>query len=1148
MRLNIPDFDIDTSGVSDALNKITRDYEEGSKRLDRGAKAHERNVEEERKIRRGGAIRGFAGRVLLGGLSVKSELATANNKMAVNEMVNNAQKEYEKAFVKFDAMSPAEKNEFLNSGGFEDINDALMDELDQDIYGVNTNEIKDRWNAQFRANYMRIQISTQKALKKEQEARLERLRFEFRNKIIADPYSPDAQNGKMAADFRNSISGLVDSIEEADVAQTYEQIYGLLTGFSSNEDHEAMTEILDMDVTKQVLGDEYERQIKERDKIKRRKEKEGDTKFKISGFKDSMDIFSQNFNTAQLVENLSGEGFGEFGRALENNILTYVQNQNNESVDGLDVSELHKHIPNRANRSQQVKIHKKTQEIVKAVQEAFEKDPVDTYMRVMAKGQAPYIQPAERGLIYENTGRILTNQEVTNNANVLVNAFALGFKQFEVAHEAVSEVVGTRGLQEIYSMMPEIMKGTDAQKKNYLKLIRLHNLPEVLKQLPLPEARQAIANGVTPPTSIDLRGLGNAHNKSWSNNEDLMDVIKILAMHRTFGDEHVREGQGKVDSEMFAAKYWRNFNEIVDDYDSNFETTTEGYVWDSEGKGRGGTHLVHIAEVGKSIDPQGYEQSQETFENNLTPQYFERYGRNIFSQETIDLLRREDVKVEADLHNGAYRFYMSVPRGEVATPLSYEIKRKNGQAFKLPVPVMYQSGGKIFQNLQHYDPQMFDPVKNPEIDDRIERERVPDNIVHADPSIQNLPEVKNLSKGQVFSSLHRAMSEPNIKIPTEVLQPVMLKLMFRESRFDKSAVEAGVTGRPAGRGILQLTSPHLTKGIDPHDNWAAIHVGTQEVNRLYEQGLKMAKEYNQKRVQEGEEPLDFTHGDVMMYAIKAWNGGGVDSPKGFNMQTIIKAYEGTLSNGGPVDKFASSIMHGLATLSPEEEAQVNKKENEQFYNIFSFDVDKRVKEWMDSPIESATREPAGVQVPFMLGALLNIATLAGFKGLFKENPENYQEWLERNGLPLDTPYKEAWEWHKKRKENATREPAGIVSEVIKDPSLLYKDYGEEAKKMYNKSISDGAKAYNRMLERRVNERIKNKAEPFEDERRRKEKVDEVPLWQYKDIKADSYKKYTDKFLEDWFDRIEGVGPLTSKQLQDFFRNFKLGYKGQVFSK
>ena len=113
----------------------------------------------------------------------------------------------------------------------------------------------------------------------------------------------------MAADFRNSISGLVDSIEEADVAQTYEQIYGLLTGFSSNEDHEAMTEILDMDVTKQVLGDEYERQIKERDKIKRRKEKEGDTKFKISGFKDSMDIFSQNFNTAQLVENLSGEGF-----------------------------------------------------------------------------------------------------------------------------------------------------------------------------------------------------------------------------------------------------------------------------------------------------------------------------------------------------------------------------------------------------------------------------------------------------------------------------------------------------------------------------------------------------------------------------------------------------------------------------------------------------------------------------------------------------------------------------------------------------------------------------------------------------------------------------------------------------------------------
>ena len=96
-----------------------------------GLKHTKEMLRKKEKIRRGGAIRGFAGRVLLGGLSVKSELATANNKMAVNEMVNNAQKEYEKAFVKFDAMSPAEKNEFLNSGGFEDINDALMDELDQ---------------------------------------------------------------------------------------------------------------------------------------------------------------------------------------------------------------------------------------------------------------------------------------------------------------------------------------------------------------------------------------------------------------------------------------------------------------------------------------------------------------------------------------------------------------------------------------------------------------------------------------------------------------------------------------------------------------------------------------------------------------------------------------------------------------------------------------------------------------------------------------------------------------------------------------------------------------------------------------------------------------------------------------------------------
>ena len=83
MTLNIPNFDIDTSGISDSLNSITREYDRASKRLDRGLKADERNLEVEREIRRGGAIRGYSGRLLLGGISVSSSLATANNKMAV---------------------------------------------------------------------------------------------------------------------------------------------------------------------------------------------------------------------------------------------------------------------------------------------------------------------------------------------------------------------------------------------------------------------------------------------------------------------------------------------------------------------------------------------------------------------------------------------------------------------------------------------------------------------------------------------------------------------------------------------------------------------------------------------------------------------------------------------------------------------------------------------------------------------------------------------------------------------------------------------------------------------------------------------------------------------------------------------------------
>ena len=1049
MKLNIPRFDIQTSGISDSLNKLTREFEDSSARLNRGLTASERNVEAEREIRRTGNIIGFAGRAILGGVSIGSALSTANNELVANQWVNEAQNEYEEAFVAFDDMTLAEKNTFLNEGGFEKIHDKLMDKLDEDLYGVDMRKKKERWNAQFRANYMRLRISVQKELRKEQEARLDSLRAEFRNKIIAEPYNPDAQNGKLAADFRNRMDGLVDTIEEADSIQTYDQIYGLLTGFYNNEDHEGMTSLLKMDITKEILGDEYDKQIKLRDKLKRRKEKEGDTKFKISGFNDAIDLFKMNFDTGQMRDILDAEGFGSLGNELTNTLRNFVKNQNNESVDGIDLSELHKHIPNRANRSQQVKIHTKLLELAEKIQKRFEDDPVDTYMRIMSDDKSPYIQPAERGLIYENTGRILTNKEVTNDANLLVNAFAKSFKEFELAQESLMRTNGIRGMREIYAMIPEIMKGTSEQKKNFLKIIQLHSLPEVTKQIPLPEARDAVARGVTPPTAIELRGMGDAHDKSWSNNEDLMDVIKILAMHRTLGDKKVREGQGKVDSDVFATKYWKNLNELVEDYDSNFDNITEGTFYDSEGKGRGETHLAHLSAVGKSIDEDGYQQSTETFENNLNPQYFERYGRNIFSEETLELLRREDVKVEADIHNGNYQFYVSVPRGEEATPLSYEIRKKNGERFKLPVHVMYTAKGKIFQNIPHFDIRAFDNTL-PESPTEDIHPGDTDNL--GDNEFARSEIGQRISKGGVFSKIQRAVRQPDVSIPSAVLQPIMLKLMFRESRFDSKAVEPNVKGRNPGRGILQLTSPHLLKGVDPHDNAQAINVGTKEINRLYEEGLRLAKEYNQERIKEGDVPLDFTHGDVMMYAIKAWNGGGIDSPRGFNVNTIVRAYEGRLSDTGSANNFASSVLYGLMTLSPEEEALVNKKENDEFFESFPYKGHKPVMEWMDAPITpaatSVTREPAGIQVPFMLGALLNATTFYAFKELFQEKPENYQEWLERNGLPHNMSYKDAWEWHKSGKLKDKPPKGNKFEEWLKKVGLPLNTTNVEALKWY----------------------------------------------------------------------------------------------------
>ena len=963
--MKIPNFDIDTSGLTDSVDALQRQFSEASARLSRGAAATERNLETERSLRRGAALRGFGGRLLLGGVAIGSSLSRARNQKAVNHRVNQAQIEYERAMLRFEKMTSAQQAEFLNSGELERINDSLLDFLDDDIYGLDTDNIKQRWSAQFRGNYNKLQLQVYKTLKKENKQTIGRNRATFRNKIIANPYHPDATNGVYATEFRNSINGLVDTIEEADEYQLYDQIYGMLNGLYNHGDHENMEKILKTDQAKSMLGDDYNKMIKLKNSLKETNEREGNTaKVNVTNLGGSFSRLSENMDVASFQATMDYEGFSDLGRGYIKAVKDYVINADPRKAEKIDLSQLHRLIPNTANPTQQAKIHNHIRQATAKIQEAFTKDPVDVYLRANSEDGSPYLPPQERGLIFENTGRILTNNEVNTNANVLVAAFNEGFDTFKEVQDNMTENLGANAMIEVHAMLPDAIKGSDAQKKNYVKVIQLASLPEVSKILPLPEAREAIANGIGIPSSNNMRGLGNAVDKSWSNNKDLMDVISILAHARTRRDPSVRKGEG-LETGDFALKYWENFNAIVEDYDESFTNVTDivgptnrflgGFNIGGVGigpvpKGLGGTHLQHRTAAGKAIDPDGYAETIKTFEDNMNTDYFKRYGSDIFSQETMELLDREDTMIEATLIDGNYEFYMTVPRGD-QPPLSYPAEKVNGQQFKLPVQIMYRSKGKIFQNTPYFQEGAFSP---PQVTASTELPRPtgPDTI--GPPEIANTPIGKKLGKHGIVSKLDYSISRADTPIPGNVLQPLMLKLMFRESRFDPKVTENGnIKGRPRGKGILQLTSPHLTKGIDPTDTQQAIDVGVREIDRLFKQGVGLAMAENRRRVSEGQAPLDFTNSDIMIYAIKAWNGGGVDSPRGFNTETIIRANEGRLSTPTPANNFAYSILYGLADLSPEEEAEVNMKEQEEFFGVFS--KDSRVKRWMEAPITQAQR-------------------------------------------------------------------------------------------------------------------------------------------------------------------------------------------------
>ena len=354
--MRIPNFKIDTSGLTDSIESLERQFNETSRRLSEGAEATVRDLETERGLRRGAAIRGFAGRAILGGVAIGSDLSKMNNQKAINARVTEAQTEYEQALFNFQGMNSKQQADYLNSGAFEKINDKLLDFLDEDWYGVDTEGIKQRWSAQFRSNYNKVQLQVLKTTREENKATIGKNRAEFRNKVIANPYHPDATNGTYAMQFRNSINGIVDSIEEADEYQLYDQIYGMLHGLYNFGDYQNMERILNTDEAKRVLGDDYNKLVKQKNSLKDAAEKAGNTNnLKVTNIEGSFSRLGEDIDIASFEATMEYEGLGGLGRGFIDKLREYVSTADPREPATIDVSSLHRYIPRTANPTQQAK-------------------------------------------------------------------------------------------------------------------------------------------------------------------------------------------------------------------------------------------------------------------------------------------------------------------------------------------------------------------------------------------------------------------------------------------------------------------------------------------------------------------------------------------------------------------------------------------------------------------------------------------------------------------------------------------------------------------------------------------------------------------------------------------------------------------------
>ena len=273
-RLNMPDFDIETSGITEGVEALNRQHKQFTGRLDRQYVAQEDLVEFERGLARQEAVRHFGGGLVAGGVNVANNIITSINRNKVAHNYNMARKEYEDQFDKFRRLDVQGKADFLEEGGFDRINDSFLKKMEEmgDAHGVNMDQVRGKWEDFFVGNTRKVAFDTFQAVQKENEQAVGALRSEQRNRMIADPYNQKWYNGAYEKDFIDSVSGIALSKEKTIEEMEFDKNYGMALGYHRANDLTNMTALLASDEAKKSLGDDYYKLLKMRDDLAKKLE------------------------------------------------------------------------------------------------------------------------------------------------------------------------------------------------------------------------------------------------------------------------------------------------------------------------------------------------------------------------------------------------------------------------------------------------------------------------------------------------------------------------------------------------------------------------------------------------------------------------------------------------------------------------------------------------------------------------------------------------------------------------------------------------------------------------------------------------------------------------------------------------------------